>query len=144
MTLRVQSYPDAPAEGFTAEGRGWPRRGKGWSVLMCEELTGRIRGGLSRTGPDADPGAEPTPYLYDTARFGDAVQGGNGRAHASSEFFSGLLVVSAKQPVTYRREIVVAGKATRRWHIRRYVEERQRSQRRRAPAIRYRMFGGYH
>ncbi|MCP3905017.1 MAG: hypothetical protein GY715_15445, partial [Planctomycetes bacterium] len=45
------------------------------------------------------------------------------------------LVVSAKQLVTYRREIVVAGKATRRWHIHGYVEERQRSQRRRGPSI---------
>jgi len=32
------------------------------------------------------------PYLNDTARFGDAVHGGNGRAQAAAEFFSGLLV----------------------------------------------------
>ncbi len=55
-----------------------------------------------------------------------------------------VLVVSARQLVTYRREIVDAGKATRRWHIRRYVEERQRSQRRRGPAILYEMSGGHH
>ena len=54
------------------------------------------------------------------------------------------LVVSARSHVSYRREIVVAGKATRRWHIRGYVEERQRSQRRRGPAVRYVTSGGHH